>query len=1422
LEDKAYRLADILKNSPEKFTNEATVLLNDLHSSIVKAYGEIKSISGKLGDNLRESLFSLEDNILAMYDNVKSKTPEMLKQVSDNIINRLQDTQSKLNDMTQSVRDESAMMVKEIVGGIQLSTDKVIQSLKNSREITEFKIRDMLTTLEDQVLAAIDNAKQLPSDVRDLLTQYLNEIKELPSNIKYDVRNLTEVASKNITELANKIKSDLSSGYNITTDSVKNAFYEVENALASTMDTIKSSPDVASQAVKDSLLKLKESTSNALDAFAEIKGDIGYEYRALISRVKMNAENLINKIENRTVSTKESMIDFLTTIEDKGIALGDTIKDLPRITSENVKLAMDNLSTVSQKALETLKNTPDWTSAKAKEALYSLEDAVINALEQVRDLPSNIGKELTKSLQNLKDEVVLARQEKNTRQAIDNVQESLNQAQQSLGSLEKINYADIANAVSNIRTSLDNVNLSGEQLGRVQLALDNILNNYINADKGSILWNTNKNVLANSLNNVAQAMEERDRNKLSQAGKELKEVGSEIPKDQGGKWIENVGEQLSSNPDYYLHPEYLTDLLKKSRQLNITDIGEISPDVLRGREILERGFEKYKAGDLPKPQGDVLGETIAEIEGKFKGAVDEKSIQAKQTYNDLKTYLDSIRQRTENIKNLDEQQKKQLTNDISQYLENHKSLRQREIEANKNIIGGLEAYLKNPSAELKDDVLFNQRSIQGIIDRLRVESERGISPEEMSLRESIGKDQLQLDKIYLEGLEGNEPLVAQITNRINENINRLNDLLGKNESGKLFNQLVDKKLEELGYSRENINNMTVIQKMDIISKDKPYISKLANDIARGFELKEDIEKGFKDKPSEGDLGRPVEPPKPSDKGGGIAVKEKVETKTETKTKVMTPEELEQLMNKKTESKSEEKVETKPEEKTEQGTDFKLPEKTETSIDVDQFIIPDADAVPYYAIVWENGQVFVKLITPEILTRGYVELATETGNVLINREDLNRMTPEQAQRLLKETDLSEYAKSIPDLMGKSVFQTSSVTQTQTLPETKTAPQLEPFGQPQQSPLSFPQPIEQPTPTSQTDTLTQTQLMPEVETRTALDKITRTSVKPIPKLPIMSDEQQSAYNRISQIPAVIQWRQGKKWISIPPREDGSYHTEDMQYFDKPLMGTRKFATGKGSAYKTLDVINGVPKKDADLDLGWAQIHISAKGKELQMSFGGGEEAANERWSQEQAEMDELERQSYTDLPQGSMNERIKGTRQRSVGLNKKLLPEYSTDDVKVYSVNGEFVRRRFGAQEIGDRKGIDFVAGGHSGVYWKLIPEDEVWIEENLTPEDAEATVMHELNERNDMLLHGKDYSEAHDLASEEEMKVRQNPELADDYILREIEEYREKSKVQKEKKSTYVPVKKDMRLKENRRQLQINPLDRYYLGRKLRPTGMGSL
>lgn len=83
-----------------------------------------------------------------------------------------------------------------------------------------------------------------------------------------------------------------------------------------------------------------------------------------------------------------------------------------------------------------------------------------------------------------------------------------------------------------------------------------------------------------------------------------------------------------------------------------------------------------------------------------------------------------------------------------------------------------------------------------------------------------------------------------------------------------------------------------------------------------------------------------------------------------------------------------------------------------------------------------------------------------------------------------------------------------------------------------------------------------------------------------------------------------------------------------------------------------------------------------------------------------------------------------------IHKQFLEEYGTD-VKVWVVDGELVRNLCF---------IDFTEGGHDKVY-RFVPEKEVWLDDDLMPEERRLVLLHEMHERY-LMAHGWPYSKAH--------------------------------------------------------------------------------
>ena len=89
----------------------------------------------------------------------------------------------------------------------------------------------------------------------------------------------------------------------------------------------------------------------------------------------------------------------------------------------------------------------------------------------------------------------------------------------------------------------------------------------------------------------------------------------------------------------------------------------------------------------------------------------------------------------------------------------------------------------------------------------------------------------------------------------------------------------------------------------------------------------------------------------------------------------------------------------------------------------------------------------------------------------------------------------------------------------------------------------------------------------------------------------------------------------------------------------------------------------------------------------------------------------------------------------------------ESYKIYTVDGVYLRLHVD---------IDFCEGGNPGRY-SYVPKDEIWVEDGYGLQDTLCTLFHEIVECRLMIRDGLDYSHAHDLAAEHELKLRQRVE-----------------------------------------------------------------
>jgi hypothetical protein len=87
-----------------------------------------------------------------------------------------------------------------------------------------------------------------------------------------------------------------------------------------------------------------------------------------------------------------------------------------------------------------------------------------------------------------------------------------------------------------------------------------------------------------------------------------------------------------------------------------------------------------------------------------------------------------------------------------------------------------------------------------------------------------------------------------------------------------------------------------------------------------------------------------------------------------------------------------------------------------------------------------------------------------------------------------------------------------------------------------------------------------------------------------------------------------------------------------------------------------------------------------------------------------------------------------------------------DLSIWIVSGRLVRSGFD---------IDFTEGGHDYVY-EFVPQNEVWIDDDIEEAERGYVLLHELHERNRM-VQGWPYNKAHAESSRFEYRCRHHPD-----------------------------------------------------------------
>jgi chemotaxis protein histidine kinase CheA len=169
------------------------------------------------------------------------------------------------------------------------------------------------------------------------------------------------------------------------------------------------------------------------------------------------------------------------------------------------------------------------------------------------------------------------------------------------------------------------------------------------------------------------------------------------------------------------------------------------------------------------------------------------------------------------------------------------------------------------------------------------------------------------------------------------------------------------------------------------------------------------------------------------------------------------------------------------------------------------------------------------------------------------------------------------------------------------------------------------------------------------------------------------------------------------------------------EPPYRYKRRQKSAPEGAYKTnrkaIQVVGGKPLgKTPAVDLGFAKVQMTPDGELITEYRQGGETGKVVR------EFIPQPIKSFTNL-----------------GLRKVELPQYRAGNLRVYLVNGDYVRRHYN---------VPFVGGGNDKTLQEVIPPNELWIEQTPNVNKMKKSLLYQLIERR-KLEQSEDYEKAYE-------------------------------------------------------------------------------
>ena len=465
---------------------------------------------------------------------------------------------------------------------------------------------------------------------------------------------------------------------------------------------------------------------------------------------------------------------------------------------------------------------------------------------------------------------------------------------------------------------------------------------------------------------------------------------------------------------------------------------------------------------------------------------------------------------------------------------------------------------------------------------------------------------------------------------------------------------MESQLKKLGYTQEQIDIMTPSEAWDIINRQG----------------------------GEGTgLGAKLPPKKPIPEGGEggtrVASEEKVKTEAETKTAEELDKELyreEKVKQEETLSEEAARKLREAEERVKKAQELEKQAITVPKIEEKPQIIPSPFALPL-----KRTEIGVQAETiPFVKSRPIVGVELGIKEFTIPEIQVMPEVQPQIQPLVK-----------PQIETETETQVQPQTETQTKVLTETQTQV----QPQTEPLAETQPLTEVQTEVQTETQTETKPQTKTELQTIPIVIPEKELKttPKPKLIIKPEKEIKYQKQVAKIkPGTACFVQGRPTFKggrnaamyklLPP----PYKQEDFFTMrDIPPGYNDEGFTGKGSAYKSLQIIGGLPPNNIEnIDLGWARININIEGGKPVIEYVQDEEANVGVRSQTigmgkgQISVEEWDKAKAEGISKAELVRRLskKSAEQVPIGAETKNIEEIAPEELQAGDIMNEAILKK----------------------------------------------------------------------------------------------------------------------------------------------------